>query len=49
MDRKGRVTVFSVLVVWSLISVVATLALGHWLGRADAVPSFHDDDLRISR
>ena len=42
------VTVFSLLLVWSLVSVVATLVLGRWLSRAEAVRML-DDDLRIGR
>jgi len=45
---RPAVTVFALLLVWSLVSVVATLMLGRWLSRAEAVRVL-DDDFRVGR
>ena len=41
--------VLSVLLAWSLISVLATLGVGRWLGHSGSVSLLGDEDLRISR
>jgi hypothetical protein len=43
------VTVVSVLLVWWVTSILGTLALGRWLGRAGSTPLVGDDDLRVWR